>query len=131
MSRTKYDPLEAAKIGADGEKPKAPAPTFTPPAPTPARVDVSSSKAKPVEIDISDVEEEVTPPSRPAPTPPAPMRVVPVNPRYRILEAGRVSWDGQIFTLAKGSIIDSGGYGGEPGISRLRAQGVKLEPVQS
>jgi hypothetical protein len=41
-----------------------------------------------------------------------------------------VSLDGQICTIAIGTIIDSAGYGGSEGIERLRNMGLKLELVQ-
>lgn len=103
MARTKYDPLEAAKIGSDS-KPSSPTPSF--------------SKAD--DLDVSDVEIESAPQPRPA---------VSASPKYRVLVAGRVSLDGQICTMPKDSVLDSAGYGGEAGIEKLRSQGLKLELV--
>lgn len=102
MAKAKYDPLEAAKIGADGEKAKDP-PSF-----------------KNQDIDVSDVEVSA---------PPAPRVTHKPCPKYRVTKAGRVSLDGQICTLAKDAVIDSAGYGGEAGIARIVAQGVELEVV--
>lgn len=105
MARMKYDPLEAAKIGADGEKPRAPAPSF-----------------KSQDVDVPDIGILVAPP-------PPPMKHRP-HPRYLVLEPGRVSLDGQICSIAKGTVLDSAGYGGSEGIERLRKMGLKLEQVQ-
>ena len=106
MARAKYDPLEAAKIGADGEKPKPPATSFK-------------------DVDVSDLVEVVLPP-RPVPPPTVSAR----HPRYRVTEPGRVSFDGQICRMEIGTVLDSAGYGGEAGIARLRTQGIKLELVK-
>lgn len=104
MARAKYDPLEAAKIGADGEKPKDPPSSF-----------------KNQDLDISDVTVDEAPPVKVANRP---------HPKYRVVATGRVSLDGQICTIPKDTVLDSAGYGGEAGIARLVAQGLKLEMVQ-
>jgi len=106
MARAKYDPLESAKIGSDGQKPKAPAPTFK-------------------DVDVSDVDIEVTPPARPVPAKPT-KRV----PRYRVMANCRFSHDGQIIDVKADTIIDAAGYGGEAGVAKLLVQGLKLEMVQ-
>ncbi len=105
MAKTKYDPLEAAKIGADGEKAKDP-PAFKNP-----------------DLDLSDV--EATPPA----TPRAKLAHKP-HPKFRVTAPGRVSVSGQICDMKKGDVIDSAGYGGEAGVEKLVNQGLKLELIQ-
>jgi hypothetical protein len=48
--------------------------------------------------------------------------------RYRVLEARRISFNGYMTQLDRGSVVDPSGYGGMPGIKRLLEQGVKLQP---
>jgi len=104
MARAKYDPLEAAKIGADGERPQSP-PSEMFRAPEP----VEDLPAPVVRTKFA-----------------VPMRA----PKYRVLELSRISIDGQICIFRKGDIVDSAGYGAEKGIARLISQGLKVERVQ-
>jgi hypothetical protein len=106
MSKAKYDPLEAAKVAPDGGKVTKSDKTFVdapPPPPT--------------------ASEAPKPPDQEPPAPVAP------RPRYRVLEARRVSVNGQSVVMAAGRVLDSAGYGGDAGIARLVSQGLKLGPA--
>lgn len=82
QGKTKYDPLEAAKLGTDQPQPPAAEAFSTPKAPT---------KAK--EFDVTDAD---PPPAR--------------RPRYTLLKDKRVSIRGQICDFKAGRVIDSAGY---------------------
>lgn len=101
----KYDPLEAVKIA-----PKGPRPT---PVEAPAIADVATAPiAKPVHKKVE----------KPA--------VAEKKVMYKVLASTKISWRGHITHLAKDDMLDPRGYGGEPGMEKLRAQGVKLEKVE-
>jgi hypothetical protein len=124
MSRgAKYDPLEAAKIGVEDDTPRV-AP-YVPPSQRAVALAAAMAAAA-VEVDV-DVEEPEAPPPAVSATPLVP--IVPPRPRYRVVEAKRISVSGQIVKMLTGRILDSAGYGGEAGIQRLVDQGLKLEPV--
>jgi hypothetical protein len=120
MSRgAKYDPLEAAKIGVEDDTPRV-AP-YVPPS---QRAVALAAAMAATAVDVEETESPKPPGSA---TPLVP--IVSPRPRYRVVEAKRISVSGQIVKMLPGRIIDSAGYGGEAGIQRLVDQGLKLEPV--
>lgn len=114
MARAKYDPLEAAKIGVLGEKPRTPDPV------QPVASETLDSQAFKSEETTKDE----------APVIKTKQVLVCRAPRYRILDQIRISIDGNLCTFRKGDIIDSAGYGAEQGIARLQRQGLKVEQVK-
>ena len=76
---------------------------------------------------------ETAPTDQPDATPPAPAApVAPPAPAistttYRVAEKWKGSLDGTITKLAKGKLINTRHYGGDLGLDRLLAAGVKLE----
>lgn len=62
-------------------------------------------------------------PPLPATPPPAP------EPRFEVLESRKVSWGPQTINLRQGQIIRFSRYGGQPGIDKLEAAGVKLKKL--
>lgn len=137
----KYDPLEAAKIGVEDDTPRVapyvpPAQRATSVAVTEIEVDIEEPVPTPSSISAvvptSIVVDGEEPEARPGPAPgsiPTATSSVPPRPRYRVVEAKRISVSGQFVKMLPGRIIDSAGYGGEAGIQRLRDQGLKLELV--
>lgn len=116
----KHDPLEEAKIDADGGK----------------------KKKKPRREDEADAAPLPPPPPRAAPPPPPvaaaappPLPTLPDVPglpksktgMYRVKAERRVSWYGQMTTLAKGAEVSLRSYGAD-GMKRLLEQGVEFEP---
>lgn len=104
MSKAKYDPLEAAKVAPDGGKVTKPDKAFedAPPLPSPPLA---------------------------APRAPESVAAIPVRPKFVVTETCKVSVNGQVVTMEKGRVLDSAGYGGDAGIARLVAQGLKLSPA--
>ncbi len=108
MSKAKFDPLEAAKIPVVGDVPApAVAPPVAPTAPTPAPEVAAAPRSK-------------------TPVVPPPVACK----KYRVVATTRFSSQGQLTTLHAGAILDAAGYGGEPGIARMIADGIKLEAVE-
>jgi hypothetical protein len=50
--------------------------------------------------------------------------------KFRVGKDTRISWHGQMTFLRGGAVLDSSGYGGPPGVKRLRDQGVELIPLE-
>lgn len=106
MTRAKYDPLEAAKIGTDmpgNPAPPEPQPVFSPPPAPPA--------PKP-KVEKTRAADPV-----PAPAP---------RPRYKLLADKRCSIRGTMCDFKAGRVFDSAGYD----IDMLRKQGCELELVK-
>lgn len=112
----KHDPLEEAKIDADesGKKKKARRPADD-------------------ERVALEVPEPLAPPPEPPPPALPPLPDVPglaksASGHYRVKAEKRVSWYGQMTTLAKGAEVSLRSYGAD-GMKRLLEQGVEFEPV--
>lgn len=110
--RAKYDPLEAAKLAAEGgpAAPKTQAPA-------------AKEAAAPSEVK--------TPSSAPtAPMAPATAAAPSKKIKYRVVQDKRVSVSGMLCDWKAGRVIDPAGYGGDAGIQRLKDQGLILEQIE-
>lgn len=106
-----HDPLEAAK-----------AQPSQPTAVQKAAADERDAEQKAADAALLKAEKAAMP--APPPKGPAPAK-------YKVGADIITSWKGQMVTLQHGLVFSSSRFGGNPGISRLRAAGVKLEPYNN
>ena len=104
MSKSKFDPLEQAKVVADKAKKLPVAP-----------------KAKKMSVP--------EPAPAPAPKTPAPAVAATLSKTYKVKATKMVSWRGHLTTIREGTIIRDHNYDGPEGIARLRDSGVELEEL--
>lgn len=119
--KTKYDPLEAAKVtpasmSRDDDVTQA---SPAQPAQSVAYGAVpQATPAAPAKTSQKPVVQPTPPPAAPAP-----------RTLYRVVAERTLSIRGQMNRLPAGMMIDPEGYGGEEGIERLQKLGLQLEKV--
>lgn len=118
------DPLESAKISQDAPKKSGWGRSKKE---TNGDANDADVMATPAEVDVP-----VTPkPERPAVHAPAEPKPTPTGVfKFKVTKTTVFSFKGQMTKLKEHAVISSQHYGGMPGIEKLKAAGVPLEPVE-